>query len=86
MLAPGSSHDLAAHTWITVVSKDLADAFAEKGALLHEVPVDVVEAVREADSLVLRIQRQLYTTATQAVPEGRQEGQSPEELCGLKSL
>ena len=28
---------------------ELADAFAGKGALLHEVPVDIVDAVRETD-------------------------------------
>ena len=42
---------------------ELADAFAGKGALLHEVPVDVVEAVREADALVVRSKRQLHITA-----------------------
>ena len=40
-----------------------------KGALLHEVPVDVVEAVSEADFLAVRIQKQLKTSAIQAVPE-----------------
>ena len=48
---------------------ELADAFAEKGALLHEVPVDFVNVAQEADSLVLRIQKQLCTTVMQAVPE-----------------
>ena len=51
VLAPDSPHDLAAHTWTSVVGNELADAFAEKLALLHEVPVDVVSAVSEADSL-----------------------------------
>ena len=69
VLAPDSPLDLAAHTWTSVVGNELADAFAEKGALLHEVPVDVVAAVSEADSLAVRIQKQLYTTAIQAVPE-----------------
>ena len=36
------------------MGNELADAFAEKVAL-SEVPVDVVEAVREADALVVRI-------------------------------
>ena len=44
VLAPDSLLDLAAHTWTSVVGNEFADAFAEKGALLHEVPVDVVEA------------------------------------------
>ena len=51
VLAPDSPLDLAAHTWTSVVGNELADAFAVKGALLHEVPVDVVEAVSEADFL-----------------------------------
>ena len=51
------------------MGNELADAFAEKGVLLHEVPVDVVKTIWEADSLVVRIQKQLHTTATQAVPE-----------------
>ena len=32
MLAPDSPHDLAAHTWTSVVGNELADAFAEKAA------------------------------------------------------
>ena len=59
VLAPGSPHELAAHTWTSVVGNELADAFAEKGALLHEVPVDGVKTSWEADSLVVRIQKQL---------------------------
>ena len=51
------------------MGNELADAFAEKGALLHEVPVDLFAAVSEVDSLAVRIQKQLYTTAIQAVPE-----------------
>ena len=35
----------------------------------HEVAVDVAETIWEANSLVVRIQKQLYTTAMQAVPE-----------------
>ena len=58
--------ELAVHTWTSVVGNELADAFAEKGAVLHEVPVDVVRAVSEADFLAVRIQKQLYTTAMQA--------------------
>ena len=50
----------------------------ENGALLHEVLVDVVEAVREADSLVVRIQKQLYTMAIQAVPELRGSAKAPD--------
>ena len=69
VLAPDSPHELAAHTWTSVVGNELADAFAEKGALLQEVPVDVVKTIWEADSLVVRIQKQLYATATQAFPE-----------------
>ena len=38
VLAPDSVHDLAAHTWTSVVGNELADALVEKGALLHEVP------------------------------------------------
>ena len=53
VLAPDSPLDLAAHTWTSVVGNELADAFAEKGALFHEVPVDVVSAVSEADSLAV---------------------------------
>ena len=60
MLAADSPHDLAAHIWTSVVGNELADPFAEKGTLFHEVPVDVVEAVREADALVVRIWRQLH--------------------------
>ena len=69
VLAPDSPLELAAHSWTSVVGNELADAFAEKGALLHEVPIDVVRAVSEADFLAVRIQKQLYTTAIQAVPE-----------------
>ena len=69
VLAPDSPLDLAAHTWTSVVGNELADAFAEKGTLLHEVPVDVVAAVSEADSLAVRFQKQLYIAAMQAVPE-----------------
>ena len=36
-----------------------------------EVPIDVVRAVSEADFLAVRIQKQLYTTAIQAVPRLR---------------
>ena len=43
VLAPDSSHELAAHTWTSVVGNELADAFAEKGALLHEIPAEVVK-------------------------------------------
>ena len=55
VLAPDSTHDLAAHTWTSVVGNELADAFAEIGALLHEVPVDVVNPAREADSLACKL-------------------------------
>ena len=58
VLAPDSPLDLTAHTWTSVVGNELADASAEKGALLHEVPVDVVAAVSEADFLAVRIQKQ----------------------------
>ena len=78
MLAPDSPLDLAAHTWTSVVGNELADAFAEKGALLHEVPVDVVAAVNEADSLAVRIQKQLYSTAMQAVPELKGSAKAPD--------
>ena len=78
VLAPDSPHDLAAHTWTSVVGNELADAFAEKGALLHEVPVDVVAAVSEADSLAVRIQKQLYTSAIQAVPELKGSAKAPD--------
>ena len=60
-----------------LVGNELADAFAEKGALLHEVPVDVVRAVSEADFLAVRIQKQLYTTAIQAVPELKGSAKAP---------
>ena len=76
MLAPDSPHELAAHTWTSVVGNELADAFAEKGALLHEVPIDVVRAVGEADFLAVHMQKQLYTTAIQAVPELKGSGGS----------
>ena len=66
MLAPGSPLELAAHMWTIVVGNELADAFAEKGTLLHEVPVDVVKAIWEADSLVVRIQTQHYTIASRS--------------------
>ena len=55
----------------------LLTAFAEKGALLHEVPIDVVRAVSEADVLAVRIQNQLYTTAIQAVPELKGSAKAP---------
>ena len=48
-----------------------------KGALLHEVPIDVVRAVGEADYLAVRIQKQLYTTAIQAVPELKDSAKAP---------
>ena len=78
VLAPDSPLDPAAHTWTSVVGNELADAFAEKGTLLHEVPVDVVAAVSEADSLAFRIQKWLYTTARQAVPELKGSAKSPD--------
>ena len=40
-------------------------------------PVDVVEAVSEADSLAVRIQKQLYTTAIQAVSELKGSAKAP---------
>ena len=51
---------------------------AEEGALLHEVPVDLVAAVSEADSLAVRIQKQLYTTAIQAVSELKGSAKAPD--------
>ena len=77
MLAPDSPLELAAHTWTSVVGNELADAFAEKEALLHEVPIDVVRAVSEADFLAVRVQKQLYTTAIQAVPELKGSAKAP---------
>ena len=69
VLAPDSSLDLAAHTWTSVVGNELADAFAEK---------DVVAAVSEADHLAVRIQKQLYTTAIQAIPELKGSAKAPD--------
>ena len=77
VLAPDSPLELAAHTWTSVVGNELADAFAEEGAVLHEVPIDVVRAVSEADFLAVRIQKQLYTTAIQAVPELKGSAKAP---------
>ena len=77
VLAPDSPLEVAAHTWTSVVGNELADAFAEKGALLHEVPIDVVRAVSEADFLAVRIQKQLYTTSMQAVPELKGSAKAP---------
>ena len=62
----------------------LADAYAEKGALLHEVQVDVVEAVREAESLAVRIQKKFYTTAIQAVPELKGSAKAPDSRVAWK--
>ena len=62
--------------WL-LTPNELADAFAEKGALLHEVPIDVVRAVSEADFLAVRIEKQLYTTAIQAVPELKGAAKAP---------
>ena len=45
--------------------------------LLHEVPIDVVRAVSEADFLAVRIQKQLYTTAIQDVPELKGSAKAP---------
>ena len=77
VLAPDSPRELAAHTWTSVVGNELADAFAEKGALLHEVPIDVVRAVSEADFLAVRTQKQLFSTAIQAVPEKKGSAKAP---------
>ena len=77
VLAPDSPLELAAHTWTSVVGNELADAFAEKGALVHEVSIDVVRAVSGADFLAVRIQKQLYTTAIQAVPELKGSAKAP---------
>ena len=77
VLAPDSPLELAAHTWTSVVGNELADACAEKGALLPEVPVDVVRAVSEADFLAVRIQKQFHTTAIQAVPELKGSAKAP---------
>ena len=77
MLAPDSPLELAAHTWTSVLGNELADACAEKGALLHEVPIDVVRAVSEADFLAVRIEKQLKTTAIHAVPELKGSAKAP---------
>ena len=43
----------------------------------HEVPIDVLRAVTEADFLAVRIQKQLYTTVIQAVPELKGSAKAP---------
>ena len=56
------------------------DVFAPRGVpapTRDEVPVDVVRAVSEADFLAVRIQKQLYTTTVQAVPELKGSAKAP---------